>query len=191
MTPEEIKAMQEKMEQVEANAAALASKLAEAESRASASENKVQEVMKAQEEAVLTAAEGSGDLPKLLEIAKAKIDKLEADVKEKDDRDNQVREKVIKTKQVEAFKEALGAPLANDVYLRLVEWDKVIVDPSNKEGISFNKDGLSQVVETFKKTCPEAIVTENSGSMGAAASGGKQSDPAESFASRVAKAGLV
>lgn len=190
MTEQELKALQEKLAQLEASNQELATKLKTAETTAQESQSKLNEMLKAQEQKQESEAESSGDMAKLLEIARNKISSMEADIKAREDREKEIHNKVVRAKQEEEFRKHLGAELASDVYLKLVEWDKFVLDGSN-EGISFNKDGVLQAVENFKKSCPEALKTANAGAMGQAAQGAVKSNPNDSFAQRAEKLGIV
>lgn len=198
MTPEEIKALQDKLAQLEADSKAKDSQLAELTKAKTEAENKVQELVKAQEETETSQAENSGDLGKLLAIARKKIETLEADVTEREkkaqeekDKKDQLEAKMVETAKIETFKKSLGADLANDGYLKLVDWNGFVRDTEVKDSIAFNKDGVAQTIESFKKSFPEAIKVSKEGSMGQSAQGANKDNPNESFADRATKLGLA
>lgn len=158
---------------------------------------KLKEIEDAKTSAQEEEAQKSQNFKQLFEITKEKLSKLENDVKERENREAELQKKVLKTKQEEAFKKELGSELVSDEFLKLVNWEKVVVDPTITDKIEFNRDGLSQAVEEFKtkfgtsvlKTSTEA--TQTTTKMGQAAKGGKVANPSNSFAERAKKAGLV
>lgn len=204
MTPEEIKKLQDDFAALQAKTNDLTSQLEKVSGKnkelldeAKAAKAKVVELENASKGKTEEDARKSGDFKTLWEIAQSKLSQIEADVKDREAKDAELQAKVLRTEQEKAFRAELGGELVHDDFLKLVTWDKVIVDPNVTDKISFNKDGLKQTVDEFKsKYGSTAIKSSSAGDaskskLGVAADGAKRSDPNDSFAARAVKAGIV
>jgi hypothetical protein len=143
-----------------------------------------------QSEAEKLKAQQDNDFKKLYEIAQAEMNRLKTDVEERELKEAEMSKKVLREKQISAFKSNLGAELVSDDFLKLVDWDKFVVDPSVKDTIQFNSDGVKQAVEGFKTKYGASVLKPNAAQVAEAAKG-KASGSGDTFAERAKKAGLI
>lgn len=140
-------------------------------------------------------AREANDFKKLLEIKEAKLAQLEKDAVARDAREAELQAKVLKTKMEEAFLAELGAELLHKDVIKLVSWDKFVVDKSVTDKIAFNADGVKQAVAEFKKTHGSLIKKPNSSADLSVNAGGAKpattTDSREEFNRRATKLGLV
>jgi hypothetical protein len=131
-------------------------------------------------------AEADGNTEKLLEIARAELEKERARAEELSAKEQERREKLLIDAKKAEFLKALGSELHNPSDLKDARLDLVV---QNEDG-SWNTDGIKQAVEDFRTNHGYKIKSTDKSLDQGAAKGATQ-EKELSFAERAKKAGLL
>jgi uncharacterized protein YhaN len=101
-----------------------------------------------------------GEYKKIIELRESKISELSSKISELENGAKNLEEQLTARKKLEAFLTKLPARLIDKDYLRLVDFDEIIVDPDTRE---VDNESLDNAVNSFVKKHGRLLETKKTG----------------------------